>query len=574
MSFTQWFNNLSNKWVLAKPSIKNLTRSAPKLLYEKKEKDISIGKTVARFFLWPVMMTAGKERIKKLLSNDAFHGIPSAQNLLEEINKMPFWAGVRKDELKTVLRDAAISNFLNQTDEELIKNDKYLKKMTESGLNDYLEIPDNLRQGLEQCLIRQVDNKSIAGFTDRLDRIKSIHSAINEIDRSKITEEDKKTLQSISDYLHAESKTHESSNPYRQLVLTKFKNINNSLENLLNPAPEQEQSVSTTGVDTAKPMSNNLYPALAADTISENNQNIVHLLENSIIPLSGTERQLLEHLKSKPKNLTFSTYQSLKAIHQDLVNTKHSATCTIQSKYPSMWKTTFQDVEKLITDYEKKLSDEDYLLYTNWQIITHLESIENKPIELEFFLSFFSLEKNKFEKAAWKGLGIIFNKQSSYLKETIPSYLHDPFERLTNELTHYLAQPEAGWKSAEIFTKSLQREPVRNIGATSMENAKIDLQDPKNLIGELRKLAIKNEAFMRRNTSWSGLFLAENLILGEISKLQARSDDAYFLEEFLFNMNMMLAGKSDPLSQALTLKIIEMQKKFLSITQAGAITKN
>ena len=569
MSIAKWFRNLSDKWVLAAPSIKNLKADPPKLLYQKPGKNISFGKAVAQFFLWPALVKAGKERVKNLLESDTFKNIDSAKRLLKEINELPFWAGVSENSLKSVLREAALSHLSHDIDPVSFDGDDYLQQLSQADLENYLAKPENLITAVERCLTDPIKNILQGAGKEWINSFSKIQSAVSNKDISKAGKNDKENVDAMLLFFDARDSNLRTRNPYRDLILRKAKDTIASFNTLsTNPSSDHpSRSLAENMQEITDPISRKFYATLPKETITRNNENIILILEGSDKPIDKTGEKFLAYLKKNLKSLNFSDYQEIKSMLLDLAKSKHPTILKLRSEYPSFWKIAYLDIEKKLLDYERKLHDEAHVELTNWSLIKHLEKIEKKTTELDFFLSFFSSNENKFEKKIWKRLGLNFKENLSELKKQVPDYLHDPLERLSSEFSTYLDAPYDQWKSAEIFKNSLREGSNRKIREETKtpESAEIFLSNVKNLIKVAEDILILDEALMKKRSSRPSLNLLEKILNDAVKKDDITEEDAFFLQEFIFNMKILLAKNSDELSKALENRLTEIQKTFFQV---------
>lgn len=122
-----------------------------KLLFVKNENP-ALGQRVMNFLLRPLMISAAKDSVLKVLRGPTFQHNKDAKELITHIKGLGFFEGVSTLKVKDFLVDAAILGSRLTPQHDNANAEQSLAHLTGDALNEYLSDPSHMYKVLEKCL--------------------------------------------------------------------------------------------------------------------------------------------------------------------------------------------------------------------------------------------------------------------------------------------------------------------------------------------------------------------------------------------------------------------------------------
>jgi hypothetical protein len=121
------------------------------LLYVKNQNP-TLGQRVINFLLRPLMISAAKDSVLKVLRGPTFQQNKDAKELITHIKGLGFFEGVSTLKVKDFLVDAAILGSRLTPQHDKSNAEQSLAHLTGEALNEYLSNPGRMYEVLEKCL--------------------------------------------------------------------------------------------------------------------------------------------------------------------------------------------------------------------------------------------------------------------------------------------------------------------------------------------------------------------------------------------------------------------------------------
>jgi hypothetical protein len=141
----------THNYLLAEPSLPDMFSGKAKLLYIKNENP-TLGQRVINFLLRPLMISAAKDSVLKVLRGPTFEGNSDATALITHIKGLGFFEGISTLKVKGFLADAAILGSRLTPRQDNSNTEQSLAHLTGDALNEYLSDPGRMYEVLEKCL--------------------------------------------------------------------------------------------------------------------------------------------------------------------------------------------------------------------------------------------------------------------------------------------------------------------------------------------------------------------------------------------------------------------------------------
>ena len=141
----------THNYLLAEPSLPNMFSGKAELLYVKNQNP-TLGQRVINFLLRPLMISAAKDSVLKVLRGPTFQQNKDAKELITHIKGLGFFEGVSTLKVKDFLVDAAILGSRLTPQHDKSNAEQSLAHLTGEALNEYLSNPGRMYEVLEKCL--------------------------------------------------------------------------------------------------------------------------------------------------------------------------------------------------------------------------------------------------------------------------------------------------------------------------------------------------------------------------------------------------------------------------------------
>lgn len=141
----------THNYLLAEPSLPNMFSGKAELLYVKNQNP-TLGQRVINFLLRPLMISAAKDSVLKVLRGPTFQHNKDAKELITHIKGLGFFEGVSTLKVKDFLVDAAILGSRLTPRQDNSNTEQSLANLTGDALNEYLSNPERMYEVLEKCL--------------------------------------------------------------------------------------------------------------------------------------------------------------------------------------------------------------------------------------------------------------------------------------------------------------------------------------------------------------------------------------------------------------------------------------
>ena len=150
----------THNYLLAEPSLPNMFSGKAKLLYVKNQNP-TLGQRVINFLLRPLMISAAKDSVLKVLRGPTFQHNKDAKELITHIKGLGFFDGISTLKVKGFLVDAAIQGSRLIPRQDNSNTEKFLANLTGDVLNEYLSDPERMYEVLEKCLTTSEASRSL-----------------------------------------------------------------------------------------------------------------------------------------------------------------------------------------------------------------------------------------------------------------------------------------------------------------------------------------------------------------------------------------------------------------------------
>ena len=141
----------THNYLLAEPSLPNMFSGKAELLYVKNQNP-TLGQRVINFLLRPLMISAAKDSVLKVLRGPTFQHNKDAKELITHIKGLGFFEGISTLKVKSFLFDAAILGSRLTPHHDKSNAEQSLAHLTGDALNEYLSDPERMYEALENCL--------------------------------------------------------------------------------------------------------------------------------------------------------------------------------------------------------------------------------------------------------------------------------------------------------------------------------------------------------------------------------------------------------------------------------------